>query len=156
MMDLMDRSQTIKLHVQGKSSREIADIMEVSRNTANKCIRDYRKLHAQPVECDPEDKTRVRGLAEALAAGPKYDSSNRGSRKRDAGMGAPLDEVLAAEDEKRRLPGPDRQMLANKRIRELMVDARALPRAGRARGESRRFRRPQKCGASATAGRGPR
>lgn len=123
MMSLMDKSQMITLHIQGKSNREIADIMNVSRNTVNKYIRDYKKLQAQLAECDPEDKARVRELTEAITAEPEYDSSNRGFRKWNAEMDSLLDEILAAEEEKRRLLGPNKQMLTNKQIHELMVEA---------------------------------
>lgn len=123
MMNLMDKSQMITLHIQGKSNREIADIMNVSRNTVNKYIRDYRKLQAQLAECDPGDKARVRELTEAMTAEPEYDASNRGFRKWNAEMDALLDEILAAEEEKRRLLGPNKQMLTGKQIHELMVEA---------------------------------
>ena len=123
MMNLMDKSQMITLHIQGKSNREIADIMKVSRNTVNKYIRDYEKLQAQLAECDPEDKERVRELTEAITAEPGYDSSSRGFRKWNAEMDALLDDILAAEEEKRRLLGPNKQMLTNKQIHGLMVEA---------------------------------
>ena len=98
MMNLMDKSQMITLHIQGNSNREIADIMKISRNTVNKYIRNYKQLQAQLAECDPEDKERVRELTEAITAEPKYDSSNRGFRKWNAEMDALLDEILAAEE----------------------------------------------------------
>lgn len=123
MMNLMDKSQMITLHIQGKSNREIADIMKVSRNTVNKYIRDYKKLQEQLATCDSEDKERVRELTEAITAEPEYDSSSRGFRKWNADMDALLDEILAAEEEKRHLLGPNKQMLTNKQIHELMVDA---------------------------------
>lgn len=123
MMNLMDKSQMITLHIQGKSNREIAEIMKVSRNTVNKYIREYEKLQEQLAECDPADRERVRELTEAITAEPEYDSSGRGFRKWNAEMDALLDEILAAEEEKRRLLGPNKQMLTNKQIHELMVEA---------------------------------
>lgn len=123
MMSLMDKSQMITLHIQGKSNREIAEIMKVSRNTVNKYIREYKKLQAQLAECDPADRERVRELTEAITAEPGYDSSGRGFRKWNAEMDMMLDEILAAEEEKRRLLGPNKQMLTNKQIHELMVEA---------------------------------
>ena len=123
MMNLMDKSLMITLHIQGRSNREIAEIMKVSRNTVNKYIRDYKKLQEQLTECDPGDRERVRELTEAITAEPEYDSSGRGFRKWNAEMDALLDEILAAEEEKRRLLGPNKQMLTNKQIHELMVEA---------------------------------
>ena len=123
MMGLMDKSQMITLHIQGKSNREIADIMKVSRNTVNKYVRDYERLRAQLDECDPGDRRRVRELTEAISAEPKYDSSGRGCRKWNAEMDALLDGILAAEEEKRRALGPNKQMLTNRQIHELIVEA---------------------------------
>lgn len=123
MMTLMDKSQMIKLHIQGKSNREIAGIMKVSRTTVNKYVKEYRELQADLAACDPEDRERVRGITESMTAEPAYDSSGRGSRKWNAEMDAMLDEILAAEEEKRRLLGPNKQMLTNKQIHEMMVEA---------------------------------
>ena len=123
MMSLMDKSQMVKPHIQGKSNRGIAGIMKVSRNTANKYVKEYGKLQVELARCDPEDKERVRELAEAITAEPTYDSSRRGFRKWDAEMDALPDEILAAEEEKRQLLGPDKQMLANKQVHELILEA---------------------------------
>lgn len=122
MMNLMDKSQMIKLHIQGKSNREIAEDMKVSRNTVNKYVKEYKELQGQLAECDPGDRERVRELTEAITAEPEYDSSGRGFRKWNAEMDAMLDGILAAEEERRAL-GPNKQMLTNRQIHEMMVEA---------------------------------
>lgn len=123
MIDLMDKSQMIKLHIQGKSNREIADIMKVSRTTVNKYVGEYKRLQAELAGCDPGDKERIRELTEAITAEPSYDSSGRGFRKWNAEMDALLDDILAAEEEKRRALGPNKQMLTNRQIHEMIVEA---------------------------------
>ena len=122
-MTLMDKSQMIRLHVEGRSNREIGEVMHVSRNTVNKYVREYERLRAELDACDPTDAARVRELTEAITAEPAYDASSRGARKWNAEMDALLDEILAAEDEKRRRLGPNKQMLTKAQIHGLIREA---------------------------------
>ena len=121
MMTLLDKTQMIRLHIQGKSNREIGRIMHVSRNTVNKYLSEYKKLQSELEACDPEDTEEVRRITDAITAEPAYDSSSRGSIKWNAEMDALLDEILAAEDEKRVALGPNKQALTKRQIHELIV-----------------------------------
>ena len=121
MMTLLDKTQMIRLHVQGKSNREIGRIMKVSRNAVGKYVRECERLQSELEACDPEDTGEVRRIADAITAEPSYDSSSRGARKWNADMDALLDEILAAEDERRRLLGPNKQALTKAQIHGLIV-----------------------------------
>ena len=121
MMTLLDKTQMIRLHIQGKSNREIGRIMHVSRNTVNKYLSEYRRLQSELEACDPNDNEEVRRITDAITAEPTYDVSSRGSRKWNAEMDALLDEILAAEDEKRVALGPNKQALTKRQIHELIV-----------------------------------
>ena len=121
MMTLLDKTQMIRLHIQGKSNREIGRIMHVSRNTVNKYLSEYKKLQSELEACDPEDTEEVRRITDAITAEPAYDSSSRGSIKWNAEMDALLDEILESEDEKRRMLGPNKQALTKRQIHELIV-----------------------------------
>ena len=121
MMTLLDKSQMIRLHLQGKSNREIGRIMKVSRNTVGKYIREYERLQSELEACDPKDTDEVRRLTDAITAEPTYDCSSRGCRKWNAEMDALLDEILAGEEEKRDALGPNKQALTKKQIHGLIV-----------------------------------
>ena len=121
MMTLLDKTQMIRLHIQGKSNREIGRIMHVSRNTVNKYLSEYRRLQSELEACDPNDNEEVRRITDAITAEPTYDVSSRGSRKWNAEMDALLDGILAAEDEKRVALGPNKQALTKRQIHEPVV-----------------------------------
>lgn len=121
MMTLLDKTQMIRLHIQGKSNREIGRIMKVSRNTVGKYVREYERLQSELEACDPDDGEEVRRITDAITAGPTYDVSSRGSRKWNAEMDALLDEILAAEEEKRAALGPNKQALTKRQIHGLIA-----------------------------------
>ena len=121
MMTLLDKSQMIRLHIQGKSNREIGRAMGVSRNTVGKYIREYERLQSELEACDPDDTEEVRRITDAITAEPAYDCSSRGRRKWNAEMDALLDEILAAEEEKRAALGPNKQALTKAQIHALIV-----------------------------------
>lgn len=95
MMTLMDKSLIIGLHIQGKSNRQIAREMGVSRTTVGKYVSEYEALRLELRECDPADAREVRRITDRITAEPSYDTSSRGWRKWDAEMDAMLDEILA-------------------------------------------------------------
>ena len=76
MMTLLDKTQMIRLHVQGKSNREIGRIMKVSRNAVGKYVRECERLQSELEACDPEDAGEVRRIEDAITAEPSYDSSS--------------------------------------------------------------------------------
>lgn len=121
MMTLMDKSRIIELHIKGSSNRKIAREMGISRVTVNKYVGEYEALRSELDACDPDDTAEVRRITDAITAEPSYDSSSRGARKWNAEMDALLDEILAAEDEKRRLLGPNKQALTKRQIHGLIV-----------------------------------
>ena len=122
-MTLMDKSQMVRLHIEGKTNREIAHIMHISRNTVNKYVREYEGLRSELDACDPADTKQVRRLTEAITAEPVYDASGRGARKWSVEMDALLDEILAAEEKKRGRLGPNKQMLTKSQIHGLIREA---------------------------------
>ena len=121
MMTLMDKSRIIELHIKGSSNRKIAREMGISRVTVNKYVGEYEALRSELDACDPDDTAEVRRITDAITAEPSYDSSSRGARKWNAEMDALLDEILAAEEEKRRLLGPNKQALTKAQIHGLIV-----------------------------------
>lgn len=121
MMTLMDKSRIIELHIKGNSNRKIAREMGISRVTVNKYVNEYEALRSELDACDPDDTAEVRRITDAITAEPSYDSSSRGARKWNAEMDALLDGILAAEEEKRRLLGPNKQALTKAQIHGLIV-----------------------------------
>ena len=81
MMTLLDKTQMIRLHIQGKSNREIGRIMHVSRNTVNKYLSEYRRLQSELEACDPNDSEEVRRITDAITAEPTYDVSSSVERQ---------------------------------------------------------------------------
>lgn len=51
MMTLLDKPRLIRLHIQGKSNREIGRIMHVSRNTVGKYMRECEGPQSELVAC---------------------------------------------------------------------------------------------------------
>ena len=121
MMTLMDKSRIIGLHIKGKKNRQIAREMGISRTTVNKYVAEYEALQSELMACDPTDTDEVRRITDRITAEPSYDASSRGWRKWNAEMDALLDEILAAEEEKRRLLGPNKQALTKAQIHGLIV-----------------------------------
>ncbi len=122
MVSLVDKAKIVRLHLEGRTSRQIADEVGVCRNTVDKYVREYEALRERLEACGPDDVEAAREIASAMAAAPEYDSSSRGDRKWAPEMEAALREILADEEEKRARLGPsNKQMLTKAQVHQLLV-----------------------------------
>jgi len=121
MMTLMNKSEIINLHIQGKSNVEIANILGIHRNTVGTYVRDYESLQ-QALQENKDDVSVVRKITEQIIAEPKYDISSRCARKWNEDMDSFLDRILFEEERKKRALGSNKQRLTKTQIHRLMLE----------------------------------
>jgi hypothetical protein len=113
----MGKHTIINLKKKGHSNRGIEKITGINRKTIAKYWKEYvqqSELLNDPTEDIPE-------IQETIVAAPKYDSSNRGSRKYSNEMDKRLDQILNLENRKTRLLGPHKQNLTRLQIHSILV-----------------------------------
>ncbi|MCL1847944.1 MAG: IS21 family transposase [Coriobacteriia bacterium] len=119
MINIMQQHTIITLKNEGKSNREVARQMGVSRKTVSRYWNDYlEQLTLLAMGGD------TRGIQENITKGPSYDSSKRKPIKYTTEIDKLLDEILVAEEVKRRELGPNnKQMLTTTEIHKMIVEA---------------------------------
>ena len=117
----MDKHTIIKLKRNGISSRAIARQTGIDRKTVakywNEYIEDQRLLEHE------DDPALIKKLQEDVSSEPKYDISNRRSRKYTDELDTFIENVLDEEAEKNRLLGNHKQHLTCVQIHELATSA---------------------------------
>jgi len=95
----MSTKQKIILHRfrDGYSERRIARKLEISRETVHRYLSEYEKARQNLSNADKEDEV----LIEELVKVPKYDSSNRDSKKFTDEISQEVDRLIQANEEKR-------------------------------------------------------
>ena len=116
----MDKYSIIRLKLDKKSNRTVAKLLGIDRKT----VADYWNEFTDSLEKlgldinSPED---IRELQAKMLDEPKYDTSNRKPTKYTAEIDAFLDEILAAEEEKKRVLGNrNKQQLTSVQIYEMV------------------------------------
>lgn len=116
MITLADKMKVIQMHLTGHSNRKIARELGVNRKTVGKYVAEYEA--AQAVITGPgAPPDAVREAAESISAAPAYKERKSPPRKWNAEMDDFLDEILASEEEKRKLLRTGKQQHADQRLR---------------------------------------
>lgn len=117
----MQKYEIINLKLAGWSNSKIKNTFNVSRDTIRKYWNEYLANLSLLMANDPNINTNE--IIEAIVEKPKYDSSNRGSRKYTAEIDALLDKILFDEEKKNELLGANhKQALTKTQIHKLIVD----------------------------------
>ena len=75
MVSLVDKAKIVRLHLEGRTSRQIADEVGVCRNTVDKYVREYEALRERLEACGPDDVEAAREIASAMAAAPEASAN---------------------------------------------------------------------------------
>ncbi len=94
----MSTKQKIILHRyrDGYSERRIARKLGINRETVRRYLSEYEKAHQKLSEAEKKDEV----LIEELVKIPRYDSSNRGSKKFTEEISNEVDRLLQLNEEK--------------------------------------------------------
>ena len=92
----MDKHSIIKLKLEGHSNRAVAKMVGIDRKTVARYWNEYKKQ--QEELCNPF--ADVLTVQEQIVSAPKYNSSNRKSRKYTEDVDVALDEILLEERKK--------------------------------------------------------
>ena len=119
MIKLMDKMRIIQMHLSGQSNRSIAQELGLNRKTIDKYVSEY--VQAQTALLDAGDDADAARLAtEQIIAAPTYKSRKSSPRKWNEEMDDFLDEILAAEEQKRELLRTNKQQLTKAQIHAAM------------------------------------
>jgi len=118
MKTTMEKYEIISLKIHGYSDSKISRDFGVSRNTVRKYWREYQNKLCELLKTDPN--INVHTLIEEIVSKPHYDTSSRGYRKYNEEIDFLLDKILDEEETKRKRLGPNKQMLTNKQIYEII------------------------------------
>lgn len=114
----MDKHAIIKLKMEGYSNRSVAATLHINRKTVakywNKYLEQFKMLH--------EENSDVKTVQENICGAPKYNTSNRKSRKYTKEMDLILEEILKAEEQKLKVIGNKKQQLTQIQIYELFLE----------------------------------
>lgn len=118
MIDLMDKSSIIKLKEQGYSNRKIEKMLKVNRKTVAKYWNEYlvnlNKLKSE------KDNTKIAEIQEKITSEPKYNTQSRMRRKLTDDFFIQLQNILASEEEKKKILGTNKQCLTKIQIYEIL------------------------------------
>lgn len=116
MKELMDKHTIIKLKQQGHSNRKVAKLTGINRKT----IAKYWNEHSNQLKELSNPTIPVLITQEMIVSEPKYDSSNRKSRKYTKEMDDKLNEILESEEKKDSILGTHKQKLSKYQIFEIL------------------------------------
>lgn len=115
----MTKNEIIVLFRQGKSQRQIAKQLGISRNTVAKYVNEYQDLSKKlSDDLNEKDKNLIQ---ERICGKPKYDTSNRKKVKYNELIDKRIDELLEFEEVKNKRLGRNKQALTAKAIHEILV-----------------------------------
>ena len=116
----MTRKQQIIInHVNGKSNREIARELHISKDTVNKYVSEYELKLAEVIQSDP--KAVPDELIQDIVDRPKYDVSNRAPTKVCPEIVEIIESCLR-ENEAKRHTGRSKQQMKKIDIYEYLVE----------------------------------
>ena len=114
----MEKYEIISLKLRGWSDSKMQREFNVSRNTVRKYWREYQTKLQELLKDDPN--IDVHKIIEEIVSNPHYDTSNRGNRKYNEDIDFLLDKILDEENQKKARLGPNKQMLTDHQIFELI------------------------------------
>ena len=118
MKTTMDKYEIIKLKLKGWSNSRIKREFGVARDTTRKYWNEYQANLSLLLGKDPNINTHE--IIESIVSNPTYDVSNRKSRKYNKEIDFLLDKILDEEEKKKAKLGPNKQMLTDGQIFELI------------------------------------
>ena len=118
MKTTMQKYEIIKLKLEGWSNSRIKNTFGVSRDTTRKYWNEYQTSLSLLLAKDPSINTHE--VIESIVSEPTYDVSNRKSRKYNKEIDQLLDKILEDEETKKKRLGPNKQMLTDTQIYELI------------------------------------
>jgi len=121
-MNITDKHAIIKLKTQGCSNRKTAEILGINRKTVARYWNEY--LAKNEKLNDPMSNTKQ--VQEDITSTPKYNSSNRKSRKYSDAIDQALNLILESELEKLKLLG---SIIPSQKLK-LAADAEHVLEAG--------------------------
>jgi len=113
----MDKHSIIRLKKQGYSNRKVAGLLSINRKTVATYWNEYLAENEKLFDADNDTKQ----VQENIVSEPKYDSSNRKSRKYTDAIDQALDLILESELEKLKLLGINKQKLSVVQIHEELI-----------------------------------
>ncbi len=108
----MDKYTIIKLKMEGVSSRQIAKILNIDRKT----VADYWNEFSDNLKklgLNVNSAEDLRQMQSIMLDAPKYDTSSRKPKKYTAELDSYLDEILVAEEEKKKILDWKKQQLTD-------------------------------------------
>lgn len=116
MKNLMDKHTIIRLKQQGKSNRQVAELMGINRKTVARYWNQFNENISKLEEQDADTAL----IQETIIGPPKYDSSSRKTIKYTKEIDKLLDEILSEEEKKNTLLGNHKQKLTYLQIHDLI------------------------------------
>ena len=117
MINLLEKHSIIKLKLEGLSNRAIEKLVSINRKTVARYWNEYNQCQLE-LQNPSADTAAVQ---EKIVSTPKYDSSNRNSRKYTEEMNIALDGILLEERKKDSILGSHKQGLTRQQIHELIL-----------------------------------
>ena len=114
----MDKHSVIKLHERGESFRSIEKILGINRKTIAKYCNEYDE-EINKLNKNNED---IKEIQERIVSKPKYNTSNRKSRKYNNEIDKSLESILELEREKDKKLGRHKQSLTKQQMYDLIID----------------------------------
>lgn len=114
----MEKHSIIKLKQEGFSNRSVAKMLNIDRKTISRYWNEYNK-QTEELKNSYAD---VLSIQEKITEEPKYDSSNRKSRKYTDEIDAALDDILLEERKKDSILGVHKQGLTKQQIHQQIVN----------------------------------
>jgi len=114
----MEKHSIIKLKQEGFSNRSVAKMLNIDRKTNSRYWNEYNK-QTEELKNSYAD---VLSIQEKITEEPKYDSSNRKSRKYTDEIDAALDDILLEERKKDSILGAHKQGLTKQQIHQQIVN----------------------------------
>lgn len=121
MISIINTYLILRRKKEGKTNEEIANELNISRNTVSKYWNKYKKLLSEIEDCS-DDKI-ARELCEKIDKVSKYDTSSRRPIKYNEEIDTALRKILDDEKKKNALLGPHhKQALTNTQIHEMLLE----------------------------------
>ena len=107
MVSGMDKATIIRLHEAGFSNRSIARELSLARQTVDNYIKRYKKEKTELADTD--DPVAVAELQQSMLTQNKMDVSRRKSLKFTGDLAARFYEIVALNEERNKVLGPNKQ-----------------------------------------------
>lgn len=114
----MDKHAIIKLKLRGDSNRSVANSLGIDRKT----VANYWNPYLEKQNALTLNGVDTKKIQSEMVSAPKYNSSNRASRKYTIAMDERLTVILEDEKKKNNLLGQHKQKLSQVQIHKILID----------------------------------